>query len=478
VFAALLGMLAMTGAITGFSGAAASTDRDRPASTAIPDVFPATITVNASGKIIGGTNSHYIGLSFESGTLNSGKFDDIGDLAQLLRNLGSSVMRFGGNSVDQSYTGISATALAGLVRLARASGWTVLYSEDLGHYNAAVVKADAKSVAAALGTHLSAIACGNEPDLYHENGLRPATYSEADYLKEATACLADIRAGAPNVPLEGADLAGSPDWLAAYATRESGQLAWVGQHYYPMGCATKYTGQTATQVDAKLLSRSLASAETSFFKAAAADAKTAKAPLRISETNSICGGGLAGVSDSYATALWVVDYLLTGAENGVDGFNFHGALNSECTGYTPLCQVGTADEYSAQPIYYGMLFTHLLGSGHLVPVTVHTRAMSDYVTAFALKPLTGGGLRLLVENLTNSHTNITLTGVGKPSHASVLHLTGPSSGPTGTSGVRIQGASVAANGTFKPGAPTTITCSSGSCPLSLNPDTAVLVTIP
>ena len=60
----------------------------------------------------------------------------------------------------------------------------------------------------------------------------------------------------------------------------------------------------------------------------------------------------------------------------------------------------------------------------------------------------------------------------------MLHLTGPSSGPTGTSGVKIQGVSVAANGTFKPGTATVIKCAWGGCPLTLNPYTAVLVTIP
>jgi hypothetical protein len=37
---------------------------------------------------------------------------------------------------------------------------------------------------------------------------------------------------------------------------------------------------------------------------------------------------------------------------------------------------------------------------------------------------------------------------------------------------------VAANGTFKPGAASVIKCAAGSCPLTLNPNTAVLVTIP
>jgi len=74
VLAALLGGLAMTGAVTGTGGAVASPDG--PATTTIPAVFPATITMNTSGAAIGGTNSHYIGLSSEPGTLNNGKFDD------------------------------------------------------------------------------------------------------------------------------------------------------------------------------------------------------------------------------------------------------------------------------------------------------------------------------------------------------------------------------------------------------------------
>lgn len=141
----------------------------------------------------------------------------------------------------------------------------------------------------------------------------------------------------------------------------------------------------------------------------------------MSETNSACGGGAAGLSDSYATALWVVDYMLTGAEHGVDGMNFHGSLGMSCTGYTPLCQVGT-NEYAAQPIYYGMLLTH--------------------------KPLTGKGLRLIIENLSQYHSATTIKVAGHAGRATVLPMTGPSL--LATSGVQIQGASVGATGTITP----------------------------
>lgn len=439
-----------------------------------PYVFATTVTVNTSGKIVGGINSHYVGLSFESGTLSSGKFDNVGDLAQMLKNLGSGVMRFGGNSVDHpSFTGTSAGALPGLARLANASGWTVLYSENLGTFSErteGAVTADARNVSAALGGHLAAIACGNEPDLYHHNGIRPASYTEDDYLSESASCLAAVLAGAPDVALAGPDTAAT-GWLSSYAASEAGKVSWLDQHYYALGCHSE--GQSPAQLASTLLSPAQTASEVAMFSASDAAAKTAHAQLRISETNTACGAGSVGLSDSYASALWAVDYMLTGAEHGVDGMNFHGGPGSSCQRYTALCQVG-ANEYAAQPIYYGMLFTHLFGTGHLLPVTVSTSSTAGNVAAFALRPRTGG-LRLIVENLSEYQTHAVLRVGAHPGSATILHLTGPSL--LATSGVRIQGAAVAANGSFTPGKPDTVHCSSRSCPVTIAPYSAVLVTI-
>jgi hypothetical protein len=434
----------------------------------------ATITVPRSGKVLGQIDDHYVGLSFESGTLNSGRFDNAGDLAQLLRNLGRSVMRFGGLTVDASYAGISPGALAGLARLAKASGWTVLYSEDLGDYAGAAVTADAKAVATALGPSLAAFACGNEPDAYGEDGYRPSPYTLADYLRDAAACLAAVRSGAPNAPLEGADLTGAPGWLLAYAKQESGRLAFLGQHLYAAGCVANYRGQTARQAAAKLLSPALVAHEVSSFSWLVTDAKIARAWPIISETSNICSGGLAGVSNTYAAALWAIDYMLTGAEHGVRGMNFHDRFLTTCTPYSPLCPAsGRPSEFAAEPIYYGMLFTHLLGPGDLLPVTVRASVAAGNVTAFALRPASGDGVRLMVENLTGRVAGITLILGGCLNSARILHLTAP--GLTARTEVRIQGAEIGTDGMIKPAAPTVIRCPSARCQLRLAPYTAVLV---
>jgi hypothetical protein len=439
-----------------------------------PEVYKTTVTVDTSGKIVGGINSHYVGLSFESGTLNSGKFDNIGDLAQILRNLGSGVMRFGGNSVDQaSFTGATAGTLAGLARLADTSGWTVLYSENLGTFGpntSRAVRADARNVSAALGSHLAAIACGNEPDAFRHNGIRSSSHAESEYLTKSANCLVAVRARAPDVMLAGPDTAGT-SWLPEYAARDAVKAGWLDQHYYALGCKTE--GRSPGQLADTLLSPAQVASEVAMFSESAAAANAAHAQLHISETNSACGGGLVGLSDTYASALWAVDYMLTGAEHGVDGMNFHGGLDASCQRYTPLCQVG-ANEYATQPIYYGMLFTHLFGSGHLLPVAVSTSSSVGNVAAFALRTLSGG-LRLIVENLSPYQTSAALRVGGHPGSATVLRLTGPSL--LATSGVRIQGAAVAADGSFTPGTLDSVQCSSGNCPVTIAPYSAMLVTV-
>jgi hypothetical protein len=191
----------------------------------------------------------------------------------------------------------------------------------------------------------------------------------------------------------------------------------------------------------------------------------------MSETNSAACGGITGVSNAYASALWAVDYLLTGAEHGAAGMNFHGFLTTDCRGYTPLCQVGIY-QYAAQPVYYGLLFTHLLGTGRLLPVTIHPAA---YVAAHAIRA-PGGAIRVVIENLSDTATAISLRAGSVSGTATALHLTGPSL--TATSGVQIQGAQVQPDGLFTPEAPSHLACHSGICRVEVSAYSAVIVALP
>ena len=437
----------------------------------------ATVTVNLAGKTAGGIGSHFMGLSFESGTLSNGqRYDAVGNLPQLLKNLGPGLLRLGGNSADlSSFTGITQPVADGLARLLKAAGWQAIYTENLLNFNAATVTADAKLVGSTLGSSLYAFACGNEPDMYVPDKAEPSSYGTGNYLSGVTACNQAIKAGYSSAQFAGPDIAWQPAWLTAYAGAMGATAKALTAHYYPLGCAND--GTSASQQASALLSASMEQKEVSRFQGYEAVAQKYTRPLRVSETNSACNGGAKGVSNSYASALWVIDYMLTAAEQGIAGMNFHGGLNTLCDGYTVLCSTATnSGRYTPQPIYYGMLFARLFGTGAFLPVTVSTPSSDQHVVAFADKPPAGAAVHVMVENLGSQSTTATLQLAGYTgTSVQVDSLSGGS--PLATSGIEIQGSSVAADGTFTPHAASTVTCTAGTCPLALAPYSAAVVTL-
>jgi hypothetical protein len=121
-----------------------------------------------------------------------------------------------------------------------------------------------------------------------------------------------------------------------------------------------------------------------------------------------------------------------GQGRGVERIMFTGT----CAAYSEICPTaGDPREFTARPVYYGLVFTHLLGTGKFLPVKVSTGATARNVVAYALKPASGGP-RVMVENLTSLPTTITLAVGGNATSAKVLRLTAP--GLLAKSGVRIQ----------------------------------------
>jgi hypothetical protein len=424
------------------------------------------VTVDESGRTLGTLPAYYLGLSFESSSIASaGGFDDSGNLPRLLENLGPGVLRFGGNSVDKSDTGPSPAALAAVAKLVRVTRWNVIYSVSLGRFNAGQAGRDARAVKQALGAQLSAIACGNEPDDFARNGIRAASFAEAGYLRQAAECISAVRLAVPEARIAGPDTS-HVNWLARYAAAEKGQISLLTQHLYPLSDCNGPDGTTLT-----LLSRATAAAENRKIRTAAAAARTAGVPLRLSETNSASCGGIPGVSDSFASALWAVDYSLIAAQDGASGLNFHGSMTSHCNAYSPLCRASGA-HYLTRPIYYGLLFAHLLGTGRLLPVTVNPAAN---LTAHAIRT-PAGTIRVVIENLAGQAGNVALHAGIAGGLATVLRLTGPSLGAT--SGIRIQGAMIRPDGTFTPGPSAHLDCRKGTCDLRLSPYSAVIIALP
>ena len=202
----------------------------------------------------------------------------------------------------------------------------------------------------------------------------------------------------------------------------------------------------------------------------AAISSTSGLPFRIAETNSFYNGGASGVSDSYASALWVIDDLFHIALGGGVGANFHGG--GDGTGYTPIAD-NDGEVVEARPEFYGMLLFTLAGQGILQQTTVNANGLN--ATAYTVRPAAGGLYLIVVNKDATNNLNLTIDCGQAVSSATLSLLTCLSL--AATTGVTIQGAVINPDGTFSPGLPYALPASGTQVTAYLNPASAALIQI-
>jgi hypothetical protein len=184
---------------------------------------------------------------------------------------------------------------------------------------AAQMVAGAQSAA----THGLSFSLGNEPDLYYLPNYSSLDKPQANEEAAAVSLYLQLAAGVQQViagaPLVGPELARPSHWQHALP-RIIEQLheQTVGVHLYPLTtCATP----KAVTVGG-LLSKYAANAPRSLAWVVA-DANAARVPAIISEANSASCGGETGVSDSPASAVWAVRFVLSALKTGFQEVRFH-----------------------------------------------------------------------------------------------------------------------------------------------------------
>lgn len=439
----------------------------------VPNAASTPVSVWVSRAQIGVIGERFAGLSYEKASMALPRFSqDNADLIGLFTGLGHGLLRLGGNSVDQTQwtpDGAGRTrgqvapadidALASFLQL---SGWTVLYGVNLATSTPQAAAAEVRYVAQTLGSSLYGIEIGNECDLYRGHYFQNWTLQ--DFERRWTQFRNAIYEIEPNLAITGPASADNVEsWTLPFGQDVSAtQIALLTQHYY------RGDGQSSSATQATLISPDVRLVqELGWLKAGAASNGV---PFRITETNSFYNGGAVGVSNSYASALWVIDHLFSIALGGATGANLHGGGHS--AGYTPIADLeGTVLE--ARPEYYGVLLFTLAGRGRLLETTV--MASGCNLTAYALRPA-AGGLRVIVVNKENDrHLTLQLHCGDTVSSATALLLTGPSL--EATSGVSIQGATIPKDGSFSPNWPYTLEPSGSVVNCFLPPASAMLITM-
>jgi hypothetical protein len=435
----------------------------------------------------------FLGLSFEMSSLPQiARYSESGDLTTLLRSLGpGGVLRFGGVSADTrvAWTDdatarpswasrvLEASDLRRLAALSASSGWPVLFTVGLIHYEPQTAAREAAAAKAALGSSLEGIELGNEPNGYALHGFRPEPWSFVQYDAEVAAYRAAIESAAPGIPLAGPDVSGSgafESWGPAEVVNQRPAL--LTGHHYPLGCA-ELPGPSI----ARLLSPLVRRRERSSLRRFTSVALAGETSFRLDETNTVSCGGVAGISNTFASALWAVGYLTQAMGMGVEGVNLHGNP-ANCDGYTPLCaptaQALASGALIAQPEWYALLLLKRLTGDRPLPTTTSSRGRPDLAATvlmagdgtlhFVLVDDDPLGARPLVVRLP--------VGRGSPG-GSILTLSAPS--PAAVAGVRLGGRAVSPDGSWTmPARPPRAANKGGMLSIRLRASSAVLVTVP
>jgi hypothetical protein len=364
--------------------------------------------------------------------------------------------------------------IARLDGLLRATGWKAEVGINLAHYDPALAADEARTLASILRSRLAGAECGNEPNHYAGNGYRPAPYGFAEHQKDWEACAA-LLGSARNAAPDLSSPTGTVDWFNQFAKAEVDRIDMLTVH--------QYTG--AKTID-QLLSPDVRASELNSVAPQLATAQALHVPIRVDETNSAVGGGIAGVSDVYASALWAMDYNLTLAQAGFAGLNFHGGFgvcgaplfNGKFQLYTPICAANEQDQqnkiYKAMPEYYGLYMATRLGTGRFLPITV----TSDHnVTAYAVRG-NDGRLRIAViekDATSGAPVPVSINVGGNARGAEVLHLTGSSL--DSADGVAVEGAVVDRNGHLNPRSCGHVAVRHGTVDLTVASGSAVILTL-
>jgi hypothetical protein len=198
--------------------------------------------------------------------------------------------------------------------------------------------------------------------------------------------------------------------------------------------------------------------------------KSSGVPYRICETNSFSGGGRPGVSDTFAAALWALDYLCVLAWHSADGVNIETGINQLdfISSYSPIGD-DQHGHYRAAPEYYGMFAFAEGCRGERVAVTYDAGAVN--LTAYAtVDP--GGISTVIVNKDEDTDADLRIAVKAQAESARVVRLSAPSL--NSKTGVTIGGAAVEQDGQWR-GRPENAPVIAGTCRVHVPAASAAIV---
>jgi hypothetical protein len=392
------------------------------------------------------------GLSFEISQVLAGKngghyfSPENQPLINLFKTLGVKSLRVGGNTADKPAVEIPDEAdIDSLFAFAKAADVKVIYTVRLKQGDSQADANIVKYIMDHYKSSLNCIAIGNEPNFYFKD--------YAPYRDEWKKFMEAIVASSHDVPVCGPGV-GPTEWLRDFTTDfgHSGRVAFIAAHVYFAG-----DGHTVTDPAAgrdKILSAHFLRLYDKYCRGFVPTVISSGLPYRLEEANNFYNGGAKDVSDTYAAALWGLDFMHWWAVHGAQGINFHTGDNVAAGQQISACKyavyLAAPDGYAVRPLGYGVKAFSLGGRGHIVPVTV---IGNDDVNLDAYGVQDGKELCLTLINKEHGDgvhdINVTIAPATDFATGQAIFLTAPNDDVAVKSGETLGGAPIQDDGSWK-----------------------------
>jgi hypothetical protein len=356
------------------------------------NLFPVTASVRLEERT-GSRNlpPGFLGLSYESSMLlpQEGKhyFDATNiPLVTMFRTLGIKNLRVGANAVDDPRVAVPEEKdIDALFGFANAAGVKVIYSFRLKNGDPARSAQLAKYIQEHYGNLVDAFAIGNEPNCF-EN-LRKEKYGAFFTLWKPH--YDAILQAVPHALIEGPSTATDGSFAISLAKDlgDGGHLPLLSSHYYPFGAGGKAELDPAGTRE-RFLSETNASHYEKLYEGTAKVIAGLGLGYRIDEMNSCYNGGAKGSSDTYASALWALDWDHWWAAHGIAGLNYHTGESVGMDGgfhapnYASFVHLPDGKGFDVHPIAYSHLVFSQGARGRILEVR---SALPPKVSAYAYR---------------------------------------------------------------------------------------------
>ena len=362
-----------------------------PTSTFARETAPVTVTLNLehAGEQLG---TNFIGLSFEASLLLPSKGGihyfrpDNRPLINLFHLLGVKSLRIGGNTSDRD-----AKQLPGpedwdsLFTFAKAADIKVIYCLPLYKAEPTVAIHAIQYIMDRYAPWVDSFSIGQEPSAYPINKLdnRPATdrmgkaaekYNYQDYAREWKKFADAIISAIPQAKLCGPSVHENGEWAREFMADfgHSNNVALITEHFYPGGSSKSVSSPEAGRQE--MLAGDWVRKYEKLHAGFVPQATSLGLPYRLEEVNNYYYGGAAEVSDTFASALWGVDFMYWWATHGASGLNFHTgdhvAAGSELVASKYTAFYSITNGFTIRPLGYAIKMFEVGGRGRTIPATM------------------------------------------------------------------------------------------------------------